>query len=74
MRKALFIIGLAALIAAILFLLLAGMSRFAHDHTLDASGEYYAAMRKRARAFLAVGLALAAAGAACMIVRYTAKF
>lgn len=69
MKKALLIIGIILLAAAALSLIFSALSRYGYYHTLDGSQELYARLGRRTKLFFALGIAFAAAGAACMIVR-----
>ena len=69
MKKALLMIGIILLAAAALSLLLSALNRYGYYHTLDGSQELYSRLGRRMKLFFAIGLTLAAAGAACIIIR-----
>lgn len=69
MKKALLIIGIVLIIAAILFLLLAGLFLHSYQSLRDGSPEHYNALQQRAIICGVIGVVLAAGGAACLICR-----
>ena len=69
MKKTLLIIGILLIIAAILFLLLAGLFLHSYHSLRDGTPEHYAALQQKAIVFGAIGVVLALGGAACLIFR-----
>ena len=69
MKKALKVISIILIAAGVLSLLAAVLFRFAYYHTLDASSSHYARLRNRMTVCFVSGMALAAAGAACILIR-----
>ena len=69
MKKTLLIIGILLIIAAILFLLLAGIFLLSRQSLRDGTAAHYEALRQRAIICSVIGVVLAAGGAACIILR-----
>ena len=69
MKKLLLIFGIILIIAGVLALLFAALSRFGYYNLLDASSEKYAVLRRRMNISFIAGLVLAALGAACLFIR-----
>ena len=69
MKKALLIIGIVLIVAAVLSLSFSLLNRYVYYHMLDGSTEHYAALRHRMTVFFAVGAAAAVIGVGCIIVR-----
>ena len=67
--KTLLIVGIVCLVLGGLSLLIALFSRFAYYHVMDGSSELYTALHRRMIVFGVIGLAAAAIGAVCLIVR-----
>ncbi|MBR6007136.1 MAG: hypothetical protein IK064_05855 [Clostridia bacterium] len=72
MKKMIMIIGVILLIASVVCLLYAVMNRYVFYHVLDASAEKLDMLHHRMVVSLTVGLVLAAAGAACVVI-YTKR-
>ena len=70
MKTPLLIIGIVVLTAAVLSLLFAALNLHAYRHMLDGSAEHYARLHQRAVLFFVIGGVLAAAGAACFVIRH----
>lgn len=69
MKRVLLIIGIVLIIASILALLYAALSRYGYYHMLDGSAAHYANLHRRMTVSFIVGLVLAVLGAACIIIR-----
>ena len=69
MRTVLLIISIVLIAACVLSLLFAALNLFAYRNTLDGSAELYSRMHRRTIVFFVLGAVLAAAGAACLIIR-----
>ena len=69
MKTFLLITGIVVMIACVLSLLFAALNLFGYYRVLDGSPELYRDLQRRAIVFAALGLGLAAVGAACLIVR-----
>jgi len=69
MKKLLLTAGIIFIIVCVLSLSFAALSLFGYYHLLDGSADLYALLHQRARLFFAIGIALAAAGTACLIIR-----
>ena len=68
-KTVLLVLGIAGLILGVLSLLFAAFWRFSYYHTMDGSPELYLALRRRMVLFFVVGIALAAAGGLCLLLR-----
>ena len=60
---------LAFCLIIIIPLALAGAGMFGYYHLLDGSADLYVSMHQRMKLFSAIGIALAAAGTACLVIR-----
>ena len=69
MRIFLLTAGIVMIVACVLSVLFAALNMHAYHNMLDGSPEHYAALRRRAVVFFAIGAVLALAGAACLIIR-----
>ena len=69
MKKTLLIIGIVCIVACVLFLLYALLNRHGYLNVQDGSAELYKRLHTRMNASFYTGLVLAAAGAACFIIR-----
>ena len=69
MKKFVLILGIILIAVCVLSLLYAALCLFGYYRVLDGSHELYARLQRRAVVFGALGLALAAAGTVCLILR-----
>ncbi len=69
MKKLLLAAGIICIIACVLSLSFASLNLFGYYHLLDGSADLYVSMHQRMKLFSAIGIAFAAAGAACLIIR-----
>jgi hypothetical protein len=69
MRTMLLCAGTALAIAGVVSLSYALLNMFGYYHVLDGPAGLYGRLHRRMIIFLVVGLVLAAAGAACLIIR-----
>ena len=69
MKKRLLIIGVVCLIVCVLALAYAALNWFGYYHVMDGSAELYHRLHQRAFLFFGIGIALAAIGTGCLIVR-----
>ena len=69
MKKILLILGIAIVVACVLFLLYAALNLFGYHNVLDGSPELYRRMHHRMTVSFAIGFVLALIGAVCFIIR-----
>ena len=69
MKKLLLAAGIICIIICILSLSFAALNLYGYYHLLDGSADLYISMHHRMKLFSAIGIALAAAGTACLIIR-----
>ena len=69
MKKLLLIIGVVVIIAGVIALLFSALQRFGYYHLLDGEADTYIRLHRRMIIFSVVGIALAAIGAVCLIIR-----
>ena len=69
MKTFLMIVGIVLLVACVLSLCIAAVCYFGRNTVLDGSPELYRRLERRALVFGAVGIALALAGTACLVIR-----
>lgn len=69
MKKTLLILGVLCIVACVLFLLFALLNRHGYLNVQDGSPELYKKLHTRMNASFYTGLVLAAAAAACFIIR-----
>ena len=67
MEILLLIIGIISMIAGVLSLLFAILSRYGYYNLLDGEGDIYTRLRRRMIVFLVVGIILAVIGTVCII-------
>lgn len=67
MEILLLIIGIISMIAGVLSLLFAILSRHGYYNLLDGEGDIYTRLRRRMIVFLVVGIILAVIGTVCII-------
>ncbi|MCR5322237.1 MAG: hypothetical protein K6E85_02985 [Lachnospiraceae bacterium] len=70
MRKILFIVGIAGIIAGVLALHFSAFSRYAYYHTLDGSGDLYRTMHRRMIVCLITGIVLTVLGVVCIVIHH----
>ncbi len=68
MKTFLLVAGIVCLVAAAFTLLFAFLHIYMYYNLLDGSPEHYASLRRSSAVFLTVGVILALAGAACLII------
>ncbi len=69
MKKLFLIIGIICLAAGTLSLLFAALNLFGYYSVLDGSSSLYGSLHRRAIVFAVIGIVLAAAGIACLVIR-----
>lgn len=69
MNRILRIAGIVIIIAGVICLLAAALQLYGYYHVMDGSAQLYHRLHRNAMIFAAVGLVLAAAGAACLLMR-----
>ena len=69
MKKALTLLGIAALLACILCLAYGILNLFAYYHTLDGSSALYHRLHNRMTVSFIIGAVLAAIGVVCLLIR-----
>ena len=69
MKKLLLILGILILVACVIFLLLAALKLSAYRNLVDATPEHYENLMRSSTVHAVIGVILAAAGAACLIIR-----
>ncbi len=69
MRKTLLVIGIILVVVCVLSLAFSALNQYSYHHVLDGSSELYSRLQRRAVIFLVTGIVLAAAAAACFIIR-----
>jgi len=70
MKTALTVAGIVILVLCVLSFLLAVFFRSGYYGLMDGSPEQYRVLKRRMTATFVAGVALAAAGAACLIIRF----
>ena len=68
MKVFLLIAGIVILVACAAAMFLAFLKLYVYYNMLDGSPEHYASLRRSSAVFLTVGVILALAGAACLII------
>ena len=70
MKHFLLIAGVVMIIACVLSLLFAAVNLFGYYHVLDGSAKLYRELHHRMILFSVIGIALGAAGTACILIRH----
>ena len=70
MKKLLLVAGIVLIVACVMFLLFAAVYYSGYRNLIDGTAEHYARLHRKAIIFAITGIALALAGAVCMIFRY----
>ena len=70
MRKLFLIVGIALLIACVIFTVFAALNLLGYYHVLDGSAALYGRLHQRAVVFFVAGSILAALGTACLIIHF----
>jgi len=73
MKTLLLVISILSIVACIAFLLFAALNLFGYYHALDGTAELYRRLQNRAIICGVVGLAFAAIGCVCLVVRFKAQ-
>ncbi|MCR5683963.1 MAG: hypothetical protein K6G81_00885 [Lachnospiraceae bacterium] len=69
MKRSLLILGIIAIIAGVLSLLIAALYWYSYYHVLDGSSTLYSRLSMRKIVFLIAGICLVAAGIICLLIR-----